>query len=452
MRRLLPFLVPLCVFASPAVAGGLTVVDIARADTGQVDALRQLPGDGWWLEMGLQFVIVGPPDALRAAAAPLGIVASFDDVDPDRLLLRARGCSEHSPEAGRLLASGGRWELRQVSADEMQSLPRSDPQAWQAVAPNTVLARQYRLDSRGIGPAADPGVQQVVDRIDPARWFADVQTLSSWDRSSYGTTSLDAARDWIRAQFDGLGLSDGLHAFTMSGAGGGTITRYNVTGVWTGSSQPDRWLIVGAHYDSRNSSSSSTLNTPGAEDNASGCAGVVELARALLPSQHTRSILFVCYAGEEQGLRGSAAHVQSLIQGGQLAGVDAVVIMDMIGYSSDSSLEALYESSAGNSPYLAQFGAAAATYVPQLSVITSTNPFGSDHVPYLNAGVRAVLAIDNDWDIYPHYHRSTDVPANMGPNAQPMGAAILRTNAAVIAEIAGLGTAAALFGDGFETP
>ena len=103
--------------------------------------------------------------------------------------------------------------------------------------------------------------------------------------------------------------------------------------------------------------------------------------------------------------------------------------------------------------YLLQFGAAAATYVPQLAVITSTNPFGSDHVPYINAGVRTALAIDNDWDLYPHYHRSTDTPSNMGPNAQPMGGAILKTNAAVIAEIAGLDNGEApLFDDGFEGP
>ncbi len=445
---------PLClllVFAPAAAAEVLTVVDIAHADTAQVEQLKRIPGSDWWLEMGLQLAVIGPRDALREAAGTLGVLASFDDVDPAHLMLRARGCSEHAPEAGRLLAKGGRWELREVSAGEMQSLLLTDDHAWQPVKPNTSVARQYRLEPQRSTQAADPGVQQVVDRIDSARWFADVQTLAGWDRSSYGTTSLDAARDWIATQFSALGLSDGLQAFSMNGASGGTITRYNVSGAWIGSSLPDRWLIVGAHYDSRNASLSSTVNTPGAEDNASGCAGVIELARALLPSQPSRSILFMCYAGEEQGLLGSAAHVQSLIQSGLRSSVDAVVIMDMIGYSADANLEALYESDAIYNPYLLQFGAAAATYVPQLAVVTSTNPFGSDHVPYINAGVRTALAIENDWNDYPHYHRSTDTPANIGPNVQPMGAAILKTNAAVIAEIAGLDHAAdPVFASGFE--
>ena len=148
---------------------------------------------------------------------------------------------------------------------------------------------------------------------------------------------------------------------------------------------------------------------------------------------------------------GSAAQVQSLMQTGQLARVDAVVVMDMIGYSSDASLEALYESSASFSAYLMQFGAAALSYAPELAVVTSTNPFGSDHVSYLDQGVRTALAIENDWDIYPHYHSGSDLPANLGPHALAMGAAILKTNAAVIAGIAGLDNAS-LFANGFEAP
>lgn len=439
--------------ASAAInAQTLTVVDISSADAAQVERLKQIPADGWWLEMGNQLAVVGQPEVVRRQARGLGILGTYDGINKQDLLLRAHGCADHSPEAGKLLARGGRWELRQVAANEIQALRAVDSHAWQPVVPNTSIARQFRLEERGAKAGANPDVQQVVDRIDAARWFADLETLAAWDRSSFATTSLEAARDWIALQFDGLGLDDDVQPFNMGGAGGGTITRFNVTGAYIGSSQPDRWIIVGAHYDSRNGSGSSTVNTPGAEDNASGCAGVIELARALLPSQPSRSILFMCYAGEEQGLIGSRAHVQSLINAGSLASVDAVVIMDMIGYSQDADLEALYESSSTHSSFLMQFGDAATTYVPELSVITSTNPFGSDHVPYLNAGVQTVLAIENDWDIYPHYHRSTDLPANLGPNVMPMGGAILKTNAAVIAEIAGLDGATALFDDGFEQP
>jgi hypothetical protein len=436
-------------FATPAASTErVSVVDISQASRSEVDLLKQLPHGAWWLEIGDRLIVVGDAAAARIAQSKARVLATRANVDTERLLLRAEGCSEHSSERGIVVAEGGRWELRLVAEREVETL--LGEHAWRLVPRNTTLSRQYRLDAPARAKGADPAVQAVVDRIDAARWFGDVGTLAGWDRSSYGASSLVSARDWIRAQFDQIGLVSSLQPFSMSSPGG-TITRDNVIGTWVGASQPERVVVVGAHYDSRNQNSSSTSGTPGAEDNASGCAGVIELARALIPSNPAPSILFICYAGEEQGLRGSAAHVQALSQSGALARVDLAVIMDMIGYSADANLQALFESNDDQVEYLGQFAAAAATYAPELDVVLSTHPFGSDHVPYLNAGVRTALAIENDWNSYPHYHRSTDTPANLGPHAQGMGGAILRTNAALIAELGGLAVVVEpLLRDGFE--
>lgn len=420
----------------------VTVFDIATAEAAQVESLKRLPPGAWWIELDKHLVVVGadPAPATR-------VVAHHAVVAEDSLVLRARGCGHEEHAEGEVIASGGRWELRRIEPSRMSQLQRDEPLAWRKAPRDVVVARQHRLDRRGPASLPDANVQQVVDRIDAGRWYADVETLASWDRSSFAGASLEAARDWIGAEFAALGLETSLQAFTMPGPRG-TITRHNVIGTWTGRTQPQRWVVVGAHYDSRNAVSSSTLATPGAEDNATGCAGVIELARALLPSQPARSIAFMCYAGEEQGLHGSLAHMQSLTQAGQAAQVDLVAIMDMIGYSVDGELEALFESSAGQVAYLDQYAAMAATYAPELAVVTSTFPFGSDHMPYINAGLRAALSIENDWDIYPHYHVSTDTPANIGPHVQAMGAAILKTNAALIADLGGL--APEPFRDGFE--
>lgn len=429
--------------AALAHATTVDVLDVRNATGEQVDSIKhESQPSGWWLEMGDTLVIAGSPSSRRRRSG-LPVIDTFTDVDPQDLVLVGRGCAE-PVSFGTVMASSGRWQLRAVDGDE--SWPDNDPHITiRPFVPNTVLARQYRLDGHARG-AADPQIQQVVDSVDATRWFADVTTIAGFDRSSYATTSLAQARDFIGGQLQSLGLEVTYPNFTMSGPGG-TITRQNVIGTWTGATSPNEWIIVGAHYDSRNANVNSTTGTPGAEDNASGCAGVIELARVLLPQQPARSVLFMCYAGEEQGLLGSAAHVQSLSSAGQLANVEAVVIMDMIGYSQNAQLDALYESESEFLPYMQQFGAAAATYVPQLNVIYSTNPFGSDHMPYLNAGLTTLLAIEDDWDVYPHYHKSTDTPANLGPNALAMGGAILRTNAAVLSELVGRGD---LFGDGFE--
>ncbi|UXI69975.1 M28 family metallopeptidase [Tahibacter amnicola] len=422
----------------------LTIVDIRRASTAEVDDLRNAPGVRWWLEMGDRLILAGDEAPGVVQRSPYTVLGEVDDVAMEQLALRARGCKEHSDAPGAMLARGGRWELRQLGENE--AMPGDTHGEWLAVKPNTVIARQYRPDAKAV-MAADPTILPVVNAVSSARWFADVQTLAGWDRSSYGTTSLNAARDWIGTQFTALGLTVTTPSFTMP-YNGNTITRHNVIGTWTGTTRPQEWIIVGAHYDSRNSTITSTTNTPGAEDNASGCAGVIELARVLLPHRPQRSILFMCYAGEEQGLYGSEAHVASLQQNGDIAKVKSVVIMDMIGYSADNQLDATFESDAAFSSYLDRFGAAAATYVPSLTVTLSTNPFGSDHMPYLEADKETLLAIETDYGIYPYYHRSTDTPQNMGVNAQAMGSAILKTNAAMLAELTG--STDRLFADGFQ--
>ena len=425
--------------ASPA-GDDVLVVDIGQADGARVEALKHGTGVRWWLELGDRLVVAGDREPLLSLTGKRDLLGELSGVTPEQLALRARGCAEHAAEgdAGTLIARGGRWELRRFAASEAKPAFVTDAHGgWRAFAPNTVVSRQYRLE--GIAPAAaDPAIQPIVDAIDTTRWFADVTTLASWDRSSYGTTSLTAARDWIGTQFTGLGLTVTKPTFTMNGAGGsGTITRSNVIGTWTGTALPNEWVIVGGHYDSRNQNGSSTTNTPGAEDNATGCAGVIELARALVPNRPRRSVLFMCYSGEEQGLLGSKAHVAALQGAGDLAKVKSVVIMDMIGYSANNVLNADYETYSTHSAYMNKFAAAAATYVPALNVTLSTNPFGSDHMPYLDAGKPTVLAIESDYDVYPHYHKSTDLPANIGPNAQAMGGAILKTNVAVLADETG---------------
>ncbi|WP_313920292.1 M28 family peptidase [Tahibacter sp.] len=433
---MLPVLGLLLALPAAAPQDHAVVLDIRTASAVDVEQFKHGVGVRWWVELGTRLVVGGEAASLRTLAVRGSRLGEIEAIDKHDLALRTVGCALHEEAPGQLLVQSGRWQLRRLPPG--MELPPSQPghETWRRLGDNDVLARQYRLDAP-LGAMPDPLVLPLVDQIDAARWFGDVTQLASWDRSSYGTTSLNASRDWIGVRMQGLGLAVTTPGFSMPGAGSGSITRQNVIGTWTGTSMPNEWIVVGAHYDSRNSSGSSVTNTPGAEDNASGCAGVIELARALLPFKPRRSILFMCYAGEEQGLYGSTRHVQALQSSGDLAKVKSVVIMDMIGYSADNQLDALYESKSAYLSYLNRFGAAAAAYVPALNVTISTNPFGSDHMPYLDANKETVLAIESDWASYPHYHRSTDTPANMGVNAQAMGGAILKTNVAVLAELSG---------------
>lgn len=417
--------------AATAPATPARLVDIRSASAVDIAAAKRASGVRWWLELGDELLLAG--DAPLPVSMP--VERMFADLPLERLALRSVGCASRSEAAGEVLARGGRWQLRELAAGAAMPEPADKGERWRAVDSNETLARQYRLDASLAAPS-DPTIQPIVDSIDTQRWFDDLSQLATWDRSSYGTDELFAARDWIGARFAEIGLAVSTEDFTMPG-NSGSITRQNIIGTWTGTTHPDEWIVVGAHYDSRNENLHSTTDTPGAEDNASGCAGVIEMARALVPAQPQRTFVFMCYAGEEQDLYGSSAHVEDLTAQGNLPKVEAVVVMDMIGYSANSHLDADYESYASLQPYLDRFGAAAATYAPDLHIVFQTNPWGSDHIPYLEAGVQTVLGIESDYDDYPDYHRTTDIPANIGPFAQAMGGAILRTNVAVLADMGG---------------
>ena len=107
--------------------------------------------------------------------------------------------------------------------------------------------------------------------------------------------------------------------------------------------QTDEYVIIGAHYDHLGRGNFDSLAPsqigqihPGADDNASGTAGVLELARLLAPQrgQLKRSILFMNFAGEELGLLGSAAWVKDPTR--PLAKAVAMINMDMIGRIKDN--------------------------------------------------------------------------------------------------------------------
>ncbi len=88
-----------------------------------------------------------------------------------------------------------------------------------------------------------------------------------------------------------------------------TGTSRNVIGDLAGDTWPDEWLVLGAHHDT-------TIDSPGANDNASGSTVVLEVARLLAQLKREtgigpgRSIRFITFGAEEQGLQGSAAYVE----------------------------------------------------------------------------------------------------------------------------------------------
>ncbi|HYM77418.1 MAG TPA: M28 family peptidase [Candidatus Dormibacteraeota bacterium] len=156
--------------------------------------------------------------------------------------------------------------------------------------------------------------------------------------------------------------------------------------------QSDEYIIIGAHYDHLGRGNFDSLAPsqigrihPGADDNASGTAGVLELARLLAPQrgQLKRSILFMDFAGEELGLLGSAAWVKNPTK--PLAKAVAMLNMDMIGRIKDdkvyiggvgtgSSFKAVLEQAQKDAPFKIEYSAGGYSSSDHTSFVTKKIP------------------------------------------------------------------------------
>jgi hypothetical protein len=167
--------------------------------------------------------------------------------------------------------------------------------------------------------------------------FGTRHTLSSQDDPKRG---IGAARDWIYAQMQSYAAASGgrmtveLQSFIQEPAGRiPQPTRItNVIATLRGDTSPNRVYVVSGHYDSRVTDiMNATSDAPGADDDASGVAAVMELARVMATRRTEATIMFVAVAGEEQGLYGSAYLAKQL----KSAGVDVQGMFsnDIIGAS-----------------------------------------------------------------------------------------------------------------------
>jgi photosystem II stability/assembly factor-like uncharacterized protein len=236
-----------------------------------------------------------------------------------------------------------------------------------------------------------------------------------------------------------LHSGDGGRTWEDQASGADAASPYVWENVWA--SRPGRGgasgtVLVCAHYDSlskRSKPGTPDVPAPGADDNASGTAGVLEFARASRGHDYRRDVIYACFTGEEQGLRG-AQHLASLLasNGEALIGV---LNMDMIAYA-DALPEDVDVITNYPSTWLAEyFSRATRTYVPNLGVDVNVLPemWRSDHGPFWQLGYPAILAVE-DWDIhYPYYHSANDTPDKLDYN---VATALTRSVVAAAASLA----------------
>jgi len=238
------------------------------------------------------------------------------------------------------------------------------------------------------------------------------------DNRGYGPEH-DLARQNLFDEFARLGLAPQLDPFVYSGS-----TYYNVVATQTGATRPNDVYIVGAHYDS--------VNNPGADDNASGTAGVLETARVLSGFSLDCTLVYIGFDREEQGLRGSYAYAAAH-QADQILGM---ISLDMIAYNHNGSGLARIYGNPGSDGLKNDLAAAVSAYGNGLTPVVGGALNRSDHYSFEVFGFPAVLLIEGAGN--PYYHQAVDSVDTPGYIDYTFASNMTRSAVGYLADQAGL--------------
>lgn len=339
--------------------------------------------------------------------------------------------------------------------------------------------------TRPATPAAEttkpsPAPTKPLDTISPDQLMAIVRELA-FKRSGWGDDEhrlgLDKARDLLTNRVKALGFTPTLQTIhwkrrenitpnpdrDMPDPASRDESKFNpyanIIFELPGTTLPREVIIVGAHFDA-------VPKTVAADDNATGVAGLLEIARVLKAHPHHRTIRFILFDLEEAGLIGAVQHVmlfrdaQEKLPDDQQEKIVGMLSLEMLGYYSDKpnsqrnpfrgipgfpagdmtgDFIAMTTTSA-HSPFLRAMDKHMRAAEPELKTflvdqfpIAPPDLLRSDHAPFLFAGFPAVMVTDTANFRNPNYHKPTDTPDSLNP---PMFARTVRGLAAGIHALA----------------
>ena len=256
-----------------------------------------------------------------------------------------------------------------------------------------------------------PVIQEIINKanIDSLKYFVrelsgDVQTIIGGSpytilaRSSYQPVANDKAADYIKQKLNSYGLA----TFDQTGW---SSTGRNVYGVQLGSVYPNKKYIICAHYDDR---PTGTI-APGADDNASGTAAVIEAARIFTQYNSKYTIIYALWDEEEDWLLGSEYYAHQAYNNGD--SIMGVINLDMISWDSNSDNKAeIHTRPIANSIALKDMMLQINTLYSIGLTLSTINPGAtySDHASFWNWNYGAILLIELDGDFNPYYHSVDD--------------------------------------------
>jgi hypothetical protein len=207
-------------------------------------------------------------------------------------------------------------------------------------------AQPPALAASAVPTAEDPRIHEIVRAVSAARIESDIRRLAAFGTrhtmsDTISTTrGIGASRRWLFREFESISRACGgcLEVRYVSDVlRGGSHPRIredvqvvNVVAIQRGRGTPERHVVIQGHYDSRGSDVMDVwIEAPGANDNASGTAAVLEAARVLSRYAFEGTIVYAALAGEEQGLFGGEILAEHALREGWR--VEGVLNNDIIG-------------------------------------------------------------------------------------------------------------------------
>ncbi|MBZ0300382.1 MAG: M20/M25/M40 family metallo-hydrolase [Anaerolineae bacterium] len=259
--------------------------------------------------------------------------------------------------------------------------------------------------------------------VDTLQNFGTRHVNSGYSRSDWG---IGAAAAYVTAQFEKIRAdSQGRlvvfpYPFELEW-GGVTSQPYNIVAFLSGTEEGAGTILIGAHYDSISIAfEDGTVAAPGANDNATGIAALLELARVLSTRSHRASIMFVAFSAEEVQRQGSRAFVRDYLLPRNIE-LNLMINMDMIGTPTDGNgaindkVIRIY-SAGPNESASRQAARTAELIVTELAPYMSVTLYDAedregrygDHMSFSEAGYPSIRVVES-YDDLSRVHNDRDV-------------------------------------------
>jgi hypothetical protein len=248
---------------------------------------------------------------------------------------------------------------------------------------------------------AESRIQTLVALVSAEQLASHIRNLESFQTRYTTTSNARAAGVAVYEYLNRLGVDVHTEDFVAD-----NVTVTNVIVTIPGRVSPNQVVVVGGHYDSY-ARNVFLATAPGADDNASGTAGVMEIARVLAGQSFDFTIRLIAFAAEETGLHGSRDYATRASARGEQ--VIAMLDLDMIGYA-NSMPEDIDITANPSSSWLADYyGSAAAAYTgAAVRKIVDASSRSSDHAPFWDSGFSALEIIEDVPVVSPYYHTIGD--------------------------------------------